>query len=327
MKIAFLSECNFTGQYPRNFPNSRTDVAWQIALKATHHPISEYKSVSGYDYVVVILPKGHCTVDSAGTSIVQKNKRLLCSSILHSDITSVLKSNNKKLCFMQEGPTWYFNDYELADQIAYVNFIDSCDMILCHNKYDISFYKGLSSKPIRILPTLMIEDSIKDIDQSIERSGCMIGGNCSHWYGGFHSYLMALNFDCDLYIPSMHCRREGEEKLERLHHLSYLTWVDWIKELNKRKYAIHLMPTVAAGTFSLNCAYLGIPCIGNKCLDTQNCFRELSVDVNDLNSVKKKIEQLRAPDFYEHISLKAKEIFRGEFSEEMFLCKMEEVFI
>lgn len=326
MKIAFLSEAGFTGMVPRNHANMRTDLAWYCALKATHHPITEYKTVVGYDYVVVILPKGHCTVDSAGTSIIQKNERNLCSQILHSDISSVLKSNNKKLCFMQEGPTWYFNDYELADQIAYVNFIDSCDMVLCHNRHDKLFYDGLVSKPTHVFPSVMIEDSVSNLT-SDNRDGCMIGGNCSRWYGGLQSYLMALNFDCKLYMPSMHCRRNGEDKLESLQHLPYINWVEWIKELNKMKYAIHLMPTVAAGTFSLNCAYLGIPCIGNKYMDTQLCFRDIAVDVDDLKAVKNLIKELKDVDFYNHVSEKAKEIYKGEFSEEMFLCKTEAIFI
>ena len=31
-----------------------------------------------------------------------------------------------------------------------------------------------------------------------------------------------------------------------------------------------MMRTHAAGTFALNCSYLGIPCIGYKGLDTQS---------------------------------------------------------
>jgi len=43
------------------------------------------------------------------------------------------------------------------------------------------------------------------------------------------------------------------------------------------------MLTIAAGTFSLNCAYFGIPCIGNEKVDTQRlCFPELSVDVENI---------------------------------------------
>ena len=53
------------------------------------------------------------------------------------------------------------------------------------------------------------------------------------------------------------------------------------------------MPTVAAGTFSLNCAYFGIPCIGNINVDTQRlCHPQLSVDVHDVERARKLAKNL-----------------------------------
>jgi hypothetical protein len=58
-----------------------------------------------------------------------------------------------------------------------------------------------------------------------------------------------------------------------------------MQQLSNFKYAVNLMPTVAAGTFSMNCAYWGIPCIGNIDMDTQaTLFPSLSVDINDIDS-------------------------------------------
>ncbi len=54
------------------------------------------------------------------------------------------------------------------------------------------------------------------------------------------------------------------------------------------------MRTHAAGTFALNCAYLGIPCIGYKGLDTQEiCHPDLTVDIGDLTQAKKLLERLK----------------------------------
>ena len=41
-------------------------------------------------------------------------------------------------------------------------------------------------------------------------------------------------------------------------------------------------PVVAAGTFNLNCDYLGIPCVGYNNVNTQKCHPNLSVDVGDV---------------------------------------------
>jgi len=67
--------------------------------------------------------------------------------------------------------------------------------------------------------------------------------------------------------------------------------------LSTFKYAVHLMPIVAAGTFSLNCAYLGIPCIGNANIDTQNiCFPDLSMSPNNLYEANLAAEYLVSDD-------------------------------
>jgi hypothetical protein len=87
------------------------------------------------------------------------------------------------------------------------------------------------------------------------------------------------------------------------------------------------MPTVAAGTFSLNCAYFGIPCIGNAEVDTQNiCHPDLSVDVSDIRYARKLAESLRDnKTFYEHCSKTAKENYYKYYSIEIWKQKMMEV--
>jgi hypothetical protein len=115
--------------------------------------------------------------------------------------------------------------------------------------------------------------------------------------------------------------------MENLNHLPRLQWIDWMKELSTFKYAVHLMPTVAAGTFSLNCAYFGIPCIGNTNVDTQwLCHPELSVDVSDIRYAKALALSLKNnPDFYNECSEMAKQNYYTHYSIKVFKEKMLEV--
>ena len=76
------------------------------------------------------------------------------------------------------------------------------------------------------------------------------------------------------------------------------------------------MPTVAAGTFSLNCAYLGIPCIGNKAVDTQRvCHPSLAVDVWNLEHARFVAKELvKNPKYYKERSEEARDNYAKEYS-------------
>ena len=113
-------------------------------------------------------------------------------------------------------------------------------------------------------------------------------------------------------------KQPNEEQL--LTHLPYMNWTQWIHALNKFKYAVHLMRTHAAGTFALNCAYLGIPCIGYKGLDTQETLHpDLTVDLGDLQSARNIASKLRNDEeFYLYYSNKCKELYQINYTEEKF---------
>ena len=99
-----------------------------------------------------------------------------------------------------------------------------------------------------------------------------------------------------------------------------MNWVEWIKTLNNFKYGVHLMRTHAAGTFALNCAYLGIPCIGYEGLDTQEiCHPYLTVKLGDLASAKEKLIQLKSDKhWYDRCSIVAKEQYQKYYHESKF---------
>jgi hypothetical protein len=296
-KIAFFTEGGYSGKVPRNHPNMRTELAWMSALGADHYNIHSNNLKESYDLGVCIIPK--------------KNPNFN----LHK-----IQPMCRKVASMQEGPNWYWQDYSLPQQIWYYNTIQECDFMFVHNESDKKYYEGLTSKECIVLPSLMIEDSIQNLP-SLKRENIIIGGNFCSWYGGFDSYIVAQEANNPIYVPTMGRKIEGEEQMPNLHHLPYMNWVEWIKTLNKFKYGVHLMRTHAASTFALNCAYLGIPCIGYEGLDTQEkCHPNLTVKLGDLSTAKNILRKLKSDKkFYQECSQVAIENYKKYYNEKVFL--------
>jgi hypothetical protein len=320
-KIAFLTEMGFVGKVPANHPNMRTEFAWMHALNADHynlHLFGSSKNLTGYDHVFIIFPKGKTFLSSEGSTLVRGTNPV--SELLRQDIVERIKAKgNGSVHYVQEGPHWWYNDYEISDQIYFYNFLASCDSIFTHNDSDVYYYKGLfPNKKVRPIGTLMIDTLVKDI-QPTKEDKVIIGGNFARWYGGFESYMIADNFNVPIWAQTSHAMRMGEDTL--INHLPRVMWNEWMANLSQFKYGVHLMPTVAAGTFSLNCAYFGIPCIGNQEVDTQLlCHPSLSVAVNDLEAARELAIQLRDDkEFYNQCSEIAKNNYEACFSKEIWL--------
>lgn len=320
MKIAFLTEMGFIGKVPANHPNMRTEFAWMHALDAVHYNIHNSHDVVDNDVVIIIFPKGKVYLSAEGTSLLSEANPV--SGLLALDLVDRLKASNKKVYYMQEGPHWWFNDYELPDQINFYNMLASCDGILCHNNHDRSFYTGLfPGKQVEVMPTLMISELVQHLEWQ-PQDKAIIGGNFARWYGGFESYMVAQEFGVPIWGQTSHAMRKEEDQL--FNHLPRVLWTDWMEQLSSFKYAVHLMPTVAAGTFSLNCAYLGIPCIGNRQVDTQkNCHPDLSVEVYDIAKARELAKMLtNDPEYYKHCSNSAKENYKKFYTIELFRQKL-----
>ena len=137
------------------------------------------------------------------------------------------------------------------------------------------------------------------------------------WYGGFDSYIVAQEFDMPIVAPSMGRKIDREDEMD-IKHLPYMTWVDWINNLGQYHVGIHLMPTHAAGTFTLNCAFHGIPCIGYKGLDTQDELHPyLSVEDGDLEHAKRLAIKLKNDEeFYQKCSGTAISLFDDSLYDE-----------
>lgn len=311
MKVAFLTEMGFEGKVSSNHPNMRTEFAWMNALNADHKHIHHYREVKGYDCIFIIPPKGLVCLNATGTKILDAENPV--SGILSSNIVPFLKTKNKKVFVIQEGPHWWFNDYELPDQIHYYNMLTACDGIFAHNNSDLKYYKGIVPHvEVHLMPSLMIEDSVENITPVAEEK-VIIGGNFARWYGGFESFIVSQELRVPIWGQTSHAMRNGEDQL--VNHLPRVLWTDWMKQLSSFKYAVHLMPTVAAGTFALNCAYLGIPCIGNISVDTQRlCHPELSVEVYDVEKARQlAIRLANDKAFYEKCSIEAKVNYKKHY--------------
>ena len=225
---------------------------------------------------------------------------------------------------MQEGPSWYWQEYPTQIQIEYFNIVQEVDAVFCHNECDKRYYEELTKKPVYIMPTFINLTFINNLPKASKQDDIiMIGGNAGNWYNGVSS-LLAVK-DCEkiktVCFPTMGRKLENEEILmsviskKDIRYLPYIGWDKFTSTLSQFKYAIHLMPTPAAGSFHLQCAAVDVPCIGNKAVDTQRiCFPDLSIDPYDIKKAKELIEKLtNNKDFYNKVVATARKN-REQFS-------------
>jgi hypothetical protein len=298
MKVVFFSESQINGKVPRNFDNARTEYAWMMALNAPHYNISNIPSEQ-FDLGIVIIPKNNPQIDL-------DNYRKICD----------------KVAVMQEGPHWYFQDYEIDKQFHYYNTLMEADWIYCHNKSDVNYYVGLGCKDVRVMRSLMIPEGL--IPRNEWGDVTIIGGNFVSWYGGFDSYIVAREIGDPIVAPSMGRKQKLENQIEDINYLPYMNWREWIDNLSQYNIGVHLMRTHAAGTFAMNCAFHGIPCIGYKGLDTQEtCHPLTTVKVGDLDHAVEIARKLKQNKFYNMCSQTSREMFERFYTEEVWLENWE----
>ena len=306
MKIAFFTEGNITGKIPRDYENMRTDMAWLCTLDAIRIPFGYMHEVNEhFDLGIVIIPKNK---ESLYNFPLIDQMRRLCT----------------KIATMQESTYWYWQGGSVQSQLWYHSILQSMDIIYCHNDMDVTYYKGITDVECRLLPTLMITDYVKTYEG--DRKGVMVGGNWVTAYRGFDSYVIGKILSDSITSPTTG-RMKQDETLLDINHLPWMNWLSWMYELSKCKYAVQL-GTAAAGTFNLNCAYLGIPCIGYDNLNTQKYLHpDLSVPDGDIEQARKIAEKLRNDeDFYLYCSKEAKKNYKEMYHEDKFNTTFQEQF-
>lgn len=317
MKIAFFSEIGQDNgiMFPRNYHNMRTDVAWSVALNAPVYSFST-KEFPAVDLAIMICPK--------------KNPEH-CFHFFERFKEKCLFAN------VQEGPQYGFQDFSVENQLSYLSFLSELDFIFAHNEQDRLYFKGIfPEKEVHCLPSLLIEDSIPSIPYEV-RSGSLISGNMTTWYGGMDSFIVGQILGEQVYAPSMGRKQQGEELIDGLIHLPYMSWQDWFLQLNKRKYGVNLMRTFAAGSFSLACARLKVPCLGwgrnddnelsSEGTDTQRLlFPELTVPTGNMVKMVQVSKHLRDNSlFYDHVAEYAAKAYNEIYSETIFIDKLREI--
>jgi hypothetical protein len=295
MKVAFFSETGNNQRYPRDFPNARTEVAWCLALDAPMCALDALPD-EHFDLGIVIIPKNNPKVN-----------------------LDFIRNCCDKVAIMQEGPHWYFQDYDIEKQFHYYNSLISADWVYCHNESDVMYYSGLGCKDVRVMRSLMIPSGIPS--RSEWGDATMIGGNFVSWYGGFDSYMVAREIGNPIVAPSMGRKQVQESAIEDINYLPYMSWREWIDNLSQYNIGIHLMRTHAAGTFAMNCGFHGIPCIGYRGLDTQQIIHpNTTIEVGDLESAKEIALKLKNDEeFYKGCSEETQYRFNEFYTEEKWL--------
>ena len=307
MKIAFFTEGGYQGKVPRDNPNMRTDMAWVCALGADHYNLSQIPHVLDGTY-------------NLGIAILPKNKK----PYLKFDISKHLQRTCDVSSIMQESNYHLWQDNPVEDQMWYLNNILGTDFMFVHNNIDLEYYSGLLDKPCEKLPSVIISDFIKTSKE--KKDAVISGGNLVSIYRGMDSYVVAREFDLPIFALSSGRKPKREEDLG-INHLPWVTWLDWMYELSKFKYAVQF-GTGGAGSFNLNCAYLGVPCIGLKSLETQNlCFPDLSIGDVDLKKGKELAHQLKNDEaFYNHCVKQGQENYAKHFAESKFLTTIKNIY-
>ena len=297
MKIAFFSETGTNQKYPRNFPNARTEVAWCLALDAPMCALDALPK-EDFDLGIVIIPKNEPKVS-----------------------LDFIRKCCDKVAVMQEGPHWYFQDYDIGNQFHYYNCLMDADWVYCHNESDVSYYLGLGCKDVRVMKSLMIPDGL--VPRSEWTDATIIGGNFVSWYGGFDSYIVAREIGDPIAAPSMGRKQAQEDAIQDINYMAYMNWREWITALGQFNIGVHLMRTHAAGTFAMNCAWHGIPSIGYKGLDTQElCHPLTTVSVGDLERATELGKKLKSSEaFYNLCSETARKRFQQHYTEDAWLEK------
>ena len=143
-RITFISQKNPSGIIDRNQEHLPVDVAQQCALKATNIHYSQLEQINEkFDIAILLIPK---TEDDR-------------NSLVNLDIVGLARKIANKVWFMQEGPSWIFQDLPLHQQFWHYNVLANVDGILCENDTDIPYYTGLvgDKKPIKSIDYKVIQ--------------------------------------------------------------------------------------------------------------------------------------------------------------------------
>ena len=232
----------------------------------------------------------------------------------------------------QDGEIGWWNQVDTRLQAWWYNQLRAANGILVPNSTDIPFYKGLfPDKEIKVIRSVMTDEGLDKTKFKPQENRTIVTGPLTREYNGFSQVLIAHNADMPIDIPPMGESRMPKDSWEMapnlgINYLNYMSWVDWMYNLSRYKIGYMMSAATASGSFALNCAYLGIPCIGDKRADTQSIlFPDLAVDVFDNKKALDLTFKLKNDlDFYIEISNKAKRLYKKEFTKEKMIQLLQD---
>ena len=315
MNSVFLTELTVAGEPisgkldPQGL-NNRTVESWILAMDCINLPIySVLEEATKYDLdAYVVIPKGP-----------EQTDYLIAA---HPDLIQNLKSKFNSVYVIQEGEVGYYSHRSVTHQVWWYSQLYYSDRLYVHNQYDTKYFKGLfPNLDIRVIRTLMSDLTIDKSKLLPKEERAILCGPMTYDYLGFNQAIVAQELGCPIDIPPMGGDRMPKDsydmaKATGVNYLHYQPFTSWMYNLSKYKYAYMMGAGTAAGSFALNCACVGVPCIGDNRADTQLLlYPELAVDIYDLQHARELTIKLRDDkDFYSDTVKYANDIYIKEFT-------------
>ncbi len=277
MKILIMTEKDFNGYIPTTFQNNlQWDIYLQKSLNAYH--LSFYSlqlkgfNFKKFDMAIVIPP-----YDNPNVADIFKH--------ISKDTTLVV---------MQEGSKDHWLNYSIKQQMNYINAVNHAAAFLSPNKKDIAFYKVILKIPIHqfsiYCDTLQVKEfGNTKVKKKIPKS-MMIGANFDLRGMGLADVYVGSGIVKNIGIPTMRNAlvKDNDTFVNEMFKVNtqvypYVEQKDWLPILNRYQVAVHLANETGTGQLQIQCACLGVPCIGTKDIDLQSyLFPELTIDNSEL---------------------------------------------
>ena len=317
------SEMGFEGYFPVNYPNLRVLETQLLYLEAYHLPIKK------------IITEGKTYKGSLLYNIGKGDfEKSYISDLYHNyhNIVGLLQEKFEGVYIYQDGEIGWWNQVDTRLQAWWYNQLRAASGILVPNSTDVSFYKGLfPDKEIKVIRSVMTDEGLDKTKFKPKENRTIVTGPLTREYNGFSQLLLAHNLDMPVDIPPMGESRMPKDSWEMapnlgVNYLQYMSWTEWMYNLSRYKVGYMMSAATASGSFALNCAYLGIPCIGDKRADTQSIlFPDLAIDVFDNEKALELTFKLKNDlDFYIEVSNKAKRLYKQEFTKEKMLKLLQD---
>ncbi len=310
------SEMNFEGLFPVDYPHLRVLETQLLFLEAYHLPLQKILQSNQKYNGDLLFNIGKGGFDKPYIKFIYEN-----------NIIENLKQRFPKVYIYQDGEVGWWNQVDTKLQAWWYNQLQQADGILVPNSIDVNFYKGLlPHSNIKVIRSVMTDGGLDKSKFKPKEDKVIINGPLTPEYNGFSQIILAHNSGMGIDIPPMGESRMPKDSWDMadnlgINYLKYMSWTDWMYNLNRYKIGYMMTPAMASGSFALNCAYLGIPCIGNKNADTQRIlFPDLAIDPFDNKSALELTLKLTNDlDFYKKISTKSQILFYKEFTKEKML--------